>query len=157
MLGAFRTWGWAVKNALVLPLLLLYGRFCVAAESTVGAAAPDFGMSLVRMFFSLLVVLLVVIGGLLVVRHLQQPRGAMAGMKILGAVAVGQRERVVLLEVPDKVLVLGVTSSQVNTLHTLERASLPQTPAQDAAPVRGIEFARLLRRKLDASPTEPQA
>ena len=151
-----------MKNARVLPLLLLYGRAAVAAETAVtGGAAPDFGMSLVRMFFSLLLVLVIVIGGLLLVRHLQQPRGAMAGMKILGAVAVGQRERVVLLEVPDKVLVLGVTASQVNTLHTLERASLPEAPAQDAAPVRGIEFARLLRRKMDAdvqpAPTEPQA
>ncbi len=151
-----------MKNALALPLLLLYASAHAAADAPVtGGASPDFGMSLVRMFFSLLLVLVIVIGGLLLVRHLQQPRGAMAGMKILGAVAVGQRERVVLLEVPDKVLVLGVTSSQVNTLHALDRASLPEAPAQDAAPVRGIEFARLLRRKMDAdvqpAPTEPQA
>ena len=47
-------------------------------------------------------------------------------LKIVSSAPVGTRERVVVVEVADTWLVLGVTPSQVNTLHTL--------PAQPTAP-----------------------
>ena len=42
-------------------------------------------------------------------------------MRVVGGVSVGTRERVVVLEVADTWLVVGVAPGQVQTLHTLPR------------------------------------
>lgn len=47
--------------------------------------------------------------------------GAGGAVKVVGGVAVGPKERVVLVEIGETWLVLGVAPGQVNTLHTLVR------------------------------------
>ncbi|WP_432727130.1 flagellar biosynthetic protein FliO [Variovorax sp. W6] len=73
-------------------------------------------------------------------------------VKVVSSAAVGQRERVVVVEVADTWLVLGVTPSQVNTLHTLPAQAQPHSAAPSApaaAPSRHVElFARKLRESL---------
>jgi flagellar protein FliO/FliZ len=46
-------------------------------------------------------------------------------VKIVGGLRVGTREKVVVLEVADTWLVVGVAAGQVNTLHTLPRQNIP--------------------------------
>ena len=46
-------------------------------------------------------------------------------LKVISGVAVGQRERIVLVEVNDTWLVVGVAPGQVRTLHSMPKASLP--------------------------------
>lgn len=46
-------------------------------------------------------------------------------VKVVSSASVGQRERVVVVEVANQWLVLGVTSSQVNMLHTLPAQAQP--------------------------------
>lgn len=41
------------------------------------------------------------------------------GMKVIGGVALGPRERIVLLEVGDEWLVIGVVPGQIRTLHRM--------------------------------------
>jgi flagellar protein FliO/FliZ len=48
-----------------------------------------------------------------------------AGMKVISGISVGTRERILLLEVGDTWLVVGVTASQIRTLHTLAKDSVP--------------------------------
>lgn len=43
------------------------------------------------------------------------------GLKVISGISVGTRERILLVEVADTWLVVGVTSSQVRTLHTLPK------------------------------------
>jgi flagellar protein FliO/FliZ len=43
------------------------------------------------------------------------------GMKIIGGVALGPRERIVLLEVGNEWLVVGIVPGQIRTLHRLEK------------------------------------
>jgi hypothetical protein len=62
-------------------------------------------------------------------------------LKIRGAAAVGPRERVVLVEVADRILVLGVAPGRVNTLHTLDAADLPGIP-MEAAPFPAARTSR---------------
>lgn len=76
-------------------------------------------------------------------------------VKVVSSAMVGQRERVVVVEVGDQWLVLGVTSSQVNTLHTLPAQADPTTAtlhashATQAAPRSPVElFAQKLRESL---------
>lgn len=47
--------------------------------------------------------------------------GAPDGLRIVSALSVGQRERIVVVQVGDEQLVLGVTSSQINPLHVMDR------------------------------------
>ncbi len=56
-----------------------------------------------------------------VMRQLQghQAGGLQHGLKVISTLSVGQRERVIVVEVGDEQLVLGVTATQINTLHVL--------------------------------------
>ncbi|TAN48056.1 MAG: flagellar biosynthetic protein FliO [Methylococcaceae bacterium] len=78
--------------------------------------------SIVQIIFSLLLVLaaIVLVAWLLKRMNVaQQGQGKL--LKVLGSVAVGQRERVVLVEVNDTWLVVGVGPGQIRTLHTLQK------------------------------------
>lgn len=52
--------------------------------------------------------------------------GAGGAVKVIGGVALGPKERLVLVEIGETWLVLGVAPGQVNTLHTLSK---PETGA----------------------------
>lgn len=56
------------------------------------------------------------------------------GMKVIGGVALGPRERIVLLEVGDEWLVIGVVPGQIRTLHRMIKGD--DMPA-DVLPVAG--------------------
>lgn len=62
-------------------------------------------------------------------------------MKIIGGLALGSRERTVLIQVGDEQLLLGVTPQQINLLHKLE-TPLPVDSEQ------GVDFAGKLRQIL---------
>ena len=47
------------------------------------------------------------------------------GMKIIGGVALGPRERLVLVEVGDTWLVIGLVPGQIRTLHQLPKGNDP--------------------------------
>ncbi|PXW47920.1 flagellar protein FliO/FliZ [Erwinia sp. AG740] len=61
-------------------------------------------------------------------------------MKMVSAYQVGQRERIVVVEVDDTWLVLGVTAQQITHLHTL-----PARPINDAASAESIAPADFLQ------------
>lgn len=46
-------------------------------------------------------------------------------VQVIGGISIGNRERVMVIEVADQWLVLGVTAQQINTLATLPKQDLP--------------------------------
>ena len=70
-----------------------------------------------------LLLVLVVIGGIswLLKRFSLIPTTATGKLKVVAATGVGQRERVVIVEIDHTWLVLGVAPGRVNTLHTLDK------------------------------------
>ena len=78
--------------------------------------------SIVQIIFSLLLVLvaIVLVAWLLKRMNLAQ-QGSGNLLKVLGSVAVGQRERIVLVEVNDTCLVVGIGPGQIRTLHTFQK------------------------------------
>jgi len=92
------------------------------------AAAVTSG-SVLQVILSLLLVLaaVVLVGWILKRINLPQ-QGAGNALKVISGVAVGQRERIVLVEVNDTWLVVGVAPGQVNALHTMPKGFLPNAP-----------------------------
>ncbi len=73
-----------------------------------------------------LVVVLAVIAGCawLLRRFAGMQRSAAAAVKIIGSSVVGQRERVVLVEVADTWLVIGVAPGHVTALHSMPKGEI---------------------------------
>ncbi len=103
-------------RALPMLFLLLPG-VCVAQGN---AATPGLGQ-LLKLVFGLLVVIAIIIA---LARFLPRIGGMQpldgGRFRIVSALSVGQRERIVLLQVGDRQVVVGVAPGQVNTLHVLE-------------------------------------
>jgi flagellar protein FliO/FliZ len=70
----------------------------------------------------------------------QQRRGGF--YKVLASSALGPREKIVLIEIGDTWLVLGMTSSSINTLHSMPAGSIELDEIQNPA----ANFAKMLER-----------
>jgi flagellar protein FliO/FliZ len=82
--------------------------------------------SILQVIFSLLLVLGAVMLVAWVLKRINLPQhGAASVLKVISGVAVGQRERIVLVEVNNTWLVVGVAPGQVRTLHTMPKSELP--------------------------------
>ncbi len=106
---------WIASGALGLPASLALAADPAPLQgSTAGA--------LFQALLGLLVVLAVLYAFFwLLRRYVPLQSGAQGVVKVVGGVMLGPREKVVVVEVGDTWLLLGVASGQVNTLHTLPR------------------------------------
>ena len=93
-------------------------------------AAPSALGAMLQSFFALLLVLAVIAGAAWLLKRTQQLHGSSnaAVLKSVSAIAVGAKERVVIVEVGDTWLVVGVAPGQVRTLHTLPKQDVPPAP-----------------------------
>ena len=66
-----------------------------------------------------------------------QPSGNGKLIELVSSAMVGQRERVVVVEIGDAWLVLGVAGGQVSALHTMPAGKLPDAPAPTLAAFAG--------------------
>ncbi|WP_338065893.1 flagellar biosynthetic protein FliO [Nissabacter archeti] len=94
------------------------------------------------------ILLLILLAGWVVKRLGFAPqRRNSALLKVTASCQVGQRERVVIVEVDNTWLVLGVTPTQITPLHTLS-APPAQPPAATAATPAAAQFRQLLNNVL---------
>lgn len=107
--------------------------------------------SIVQIIFSLLLVLAAIVLVAWLLKRVNVARqGSGSVLKVLGGVAIGQRERVVLLEVKDTWLVVGVGPGQIRTLHTLQKPEDHIATDSEPAADQNTNFATLLASKLSA-------
>ena len=79
-----------------------------------------------QIVFSLMLVLAAVLLVAWLLKRINLPQhGAANLLKVVSGVAVGQRERVVLVEINDTWLIVGVAPGQVRTLHTMSKGLIP--------------------------------
>jgi len=97
-------------------------------------AAPDTASSMLTVLLSLGLIL----GGFIAVawfaRRYLPGMGAQGAVKVVGTTAVGARERVVVVEVDNTWLLLGVGGGNVRLLHTLPRPADSNNPLAERAP-----------------------
>lgn len=135
-----------------------------AADAARPAYAPPPAVSsgsIVQIIFSLLLVLAAIVLVAWLLKRVNVTRqGSGNILKVLGGVAIGQRERVVLLEVKDTWLVVGVGPGQIRTLHTLAKpdgntafatgSDQPAEPANNFAAVLAAKLSALAPGKRNA-------
>jgi len=108
-----------------LSVMLLESSAAMAQEAVRPAYIPPAAVStgsLVQITFSLLMVLACIIAVAWLLKRMniaQQGSGNL--LKVIGSVSIGQRERVVLIEVNDTWLLVGVGPGQIRTLHTMAK------------------------------------
>ena len=82
------------------------------------SAAPDSAASLLTVLLSLVLILGGFVAVAWFVRRYLPGMGAQGAVKVVGTTAVGARERVVVVEVDDTWLLLGVGGGNVRLLHS---------------------------------------
>ena len=123
-----------------------------ASPAATAAAQPTAalgGASLAQLAYGLAMVLLAIAVTAWLARRFLHLRPGMAGnLRVLGGLSVGGRERVVLVQVGETQLLLGVAPGRVQALHVLEQ---PLTDAARQSPMTGSTadgFVSVLRRAM---------
>lgn len=103
-------------------ILLLLPLTAAASESP----PPGVGFgSYVQAGLSLALIVGLLAGAAWLARKVTGGKGfGQGGMRVIGGVALGPRERIVLLEVGDEWLVIGIVPGQIRTLHRLAKGDL---------------------------------
>ncbi|MCP1675596.1 flagellar protein FliO/FliZ [Natronocella acetinitrilica] len=114
----------SVRQAFVGAVVLGVGFLApIAAMAQDSGASPGLdSAALIRVSLGLVAVLAAIVALGWIVRRMGNVAGSAAGrMRVLGGVSVGNRERVVLLQVGDQQILLGVAPGRVQTLHVLDQ------------------------------------
>lgn len=109
-------------------LLAMQGGILRAAETATGtnvpalAVEPLAGAGLAKMGLGLFAVVFLIVGMAWVMRRMGGMPGTATGtLRVLGGLSMGTRERVVLIQVGETQLLLGVAPGRVQTLHVLDQ------------------------------------
>lgn len=114
------------RPLLALPALLLCLQSAIAQTAAAPAPSASLGGSFLQMLFGLALVLGLLFAGVWFLKKLTGNPGANANIaRVVGATPIGGRERIVIVELGQTWLVLGVTPSSINTLAEMPRQPLP--------------------------------
>lgn len=118
-----------------------------AAPAAAGTSLPSSSGSAFTMLFGLVAVLAVMAGVAWLVKRfgLANSMGGNGVAKVVGGVSVGTRERVIVVEVGEQWIVVGVAPGRVNALATLPRQEGVATQPAAAGPA----FASWLKHTMD--------
>jgi flagellar protein FliO/FliZ len=134
-----------MMRSISIPLLAVLP--CIPAHAAEQAAAPASAGSMLQVALGLIVVLALMAGAAWVLKRM-----GMAGAsgnsvaRIVGGVSVGNRERVVVVEVAGQWIVVGVAPGRVNALSTMPKQ---ETPASAAEPADAKNFSAWLKQTIE--------
>ncbi len=111
------------------------------------AAAPGLsGGNYLQAMLALMLIVGLLAGTAWLARKVTGGKGfGQGGMKVVGGVALGPRERIVLIEVGDTWLVIGLVPGQIRTLYKMPKGELSVESALTQG-LNGSNFADLLKR-----------
>jgi flagellar protein FliO/FliZ len=123
----------------------------LAATGSIASAAEQAGPASSGSLFTVLLGLILVLGLVAAAAWMLKRFGAArtvgaAHVKVVGGTSIGTRERILVVEVADQWIVVGVTPTQINTLTTMPRQELPPMPE---AALATHPFAVWLKQTID--------
>lgn len=102
-----------------------------------------------QIMLSLVLVLAIIfLAAWLLRRYGRFPGVADGHLKVLGALSVGQRERILLLQVGSEQILVGVTTSKITTLHQLEEPVKVKDNAPLSSTIMSTSFSQRLQEAL---------
>ncbi len=131
----------------LFPLLAIAGGELVnSADATAQAGVLNTG-SAIRLILGLFVVLfLIIASGWLFKRFGRWQGGYTDQLKVVGALAVGARERIVLVQVGEQQLLIGIAPGNIRTLHVLDEPLPPVDLGGMGKPI-AEKFAAVLKKQ----------
>lgn len=115
------------------PVIAIFLLIAVPAASAAEPTSIVSGADVVSMIVSTLIVIAAIVGvGWLYSRSKFAVTGSRDVISIVSSKALGTKERLLLVEVADQQLLVGMTASQIQTLHIFDKpvvASEASTPA----------------------------
>ncbi|CAN5235652.1 N/A [soil metagenome] len=93
--------------------------------------APSSAGSLFQVLFGLVVVLALMAAAAWMLKRFGMAKNNIGtSVKIVGGISVGSRERILVVEVADQWIVVGVTPGRISTLSNMPKQELPATQLQ---------------------------
>lgn len=133
-----------LRTLCVVQVLMFFPSMVMAAEPAVSATVASPLASILQMFLGLGIVLVAIAGMAWLLRRMAPGQvGTASGLRVVAAVAVGPKERVVLVDVGGQRLVLGVTPGQVSKL-----MEMPQPEVTEILPTAVPPFVAKLKEIL---------
>lgn len=117
----------------------------VAVGESVTRPSEYFGQIMLSL---ILVLLIIFLAAWILRRYSRFPGVADGNLKVIGALSVGQRERIILLQVGQEQILVGVTSNKITTLHQLEEP----IQVKDNIPISS-QFSKRLQEALKPTST----
>ena len=112
-------------------------------------AAPDMitaGLKMAAALGAVLALILCLLYGLRKMTGQRLQAGGGKRIRIVENQYMGVKKSIALVQVPGKVLVLGITADRINLLETLDEAIVETHPAADEAPSFGSLFGDRLKK-----------
>lgn len=135
-----------ILTAALFPLLAMAGGEAVAVEPSPPEGVLNPG-SAIQLILGLFVVLfLIVASGWLFKRFGRWQGGYSDQLKIVGGLAVGARERIVLVQVGEQQLLVGIAPGNIRTLHVLDEP-LPEMGSAGKGGPLTEKFATILKKQ----------
>ena len=128
-------------------ITFLFSASLLAQE--VSEAQPQVGkhvaanLDVVSILLSLLMVLALIVACAFILRKIQPNRQQLTGMKVVSSLHLGNKEKLVVVEVDDQQLLLGVTAHQITHIKTLEK---PIAIGQPLSMDIGQNIVKLLKK-----------
>jgi flagellar protein FliO/FliZ len=125
-----------------------------AAQAVQAATIPETpgvsGSAILQMLFGLALVIGLLFLGVYLLQRLNGGKsfGNSGPLRIVGGLMLSPRERIVLLEVDETWIVIGIVPGQIKTLHTLPKGELPV--GKDAENRFGVWLKQVTERKNDS-------
>lgn len=112
------------------------------------AAAPGVSAgSYLQAMLALGVIVALLVGTAWLARKITGGKGfGQGGMRVVGGVALGPRERIVLVEAGDTWLVIGIVPGQIRTLHTMPKG---ESLGEGLPPAADKPFAQWLKQIME--------
>ncbi|MFZ6686189.1 flagellar biosynthetic protein FliO [Undibacterium sp. SXout11W] len=126
---------------------------CVSAPSSAAEVATvNPGVGFLQIAGALVFILLLMFGSAWLLKRIGPiTSGNKISLKVIGGINVGTRERVLVVEVDDQWMILGVTANNISNLGSLAKRDLPTTTQSPAAGA----FQDWLKRTMDKRDNAP--
>ncbi len=134
----------------LFPLLVMAGGEVSSADAAATATAQtgvlDVG-SAIRLVLGLFVVLFLIIASAWLFKRFGRWQGGYTDqLKVVGGLAVGARERIVVVQVGEQQLLIGIAPGNIRTLHVLDESLPPVDLGSMGKPI-AEKFAAVLKKQ----------